>query len=115
MTNPSKPLSEFRVSQDNLSVDPIIEEAYDGYGAKRFEFGEAHKALTEAIKKLHDLLDGPLRAAALVPEGKDWTLTEDDDDGLLVQVWSEPRQRGRRKLKVPIQQVPFRAKAAKAA
>jgi hypothetical protein len=115
MINLSQPLSKFRVSEDNLSADPTVEDAYVVYCAKRFEFGEARKALNEAMKKLHDLLDGPLRLDGLIPEGKDWTFKEDDDDGLCIQVWSEPKQRGRKKPEVPFRQISFPAKRPKAA
>jgi hypothetical protein len=116
MTNSTKPLSRFRVSDSNLEKDPTIKEAYGTYSDKRYEFGKAHKALNEAIKKLHDLLDGPLRSAGLVPQGKDWTLTEDENElGLIIHVWSEPKQRGRRRPELPIQQVSFPSKGPKAA
>jgi hypothetical protein len=105
MTNDSqKLLSKFRVSADDLDAHPTIKEAYRDYDSKRDACGEAHKDLKEALKKLHGVLDEPLRSAGLVPESKDWTL-KDDENGLLIQVWSEPRQSGRRKAEVPLKQL----------
>jgi len=116
MANTPKLLSKFRISDGNLEKDPTIKEAYGLYSDKRYELGKARKALNEASKKLHDLLDGPLRSTGLIPQGKDWTLTEDENDlGLIIQVWSEPRQRGRKKPELPLQQVAFAVKAPKAA
>ncbi len=111
-------LSTFRISEENLDADPSLKEACDAYRMKRYEFADALKELKVTTKKLHDLLDGPLRSAGFVPEGKDWTLKEDvEGDGLFIQVWSEPKQRGRRKPEVPIRQLSFRSevKAPKAA
>jgi hypothetical protein len=95
-------LSKFRVSDDDLEALPTISDAYHAYCGKRYAYGAAFKDLNEAIRQLHDVLDGPLRSARLVPEGKDWTFKEDYDDGLFIQVWSEPKQRGRRKEEVPL-------------
>ena len=90
-------LTKFRISDDDLGARPTISDAYHAYCTKRYAYGEAFRELKEAIEELHDVLDGPLRSACLVPEGKDWTLKEDDDDGLFIQVWSGPKQRRRRK------------------
>jgi hypothetical protein len=76
MTNAAKLLSKFQISRANLQADPKIEEAYDTYSDMREKFGDARRALDAASKALHDLLDGPLRSAGYIPEGKDWTLTE---------------------------------------
>lgn len=111
-------LSTFRIGEENFNADPSLKEACDAYRMKRYEFGDALKELKVATKKLHDLLDGPLRSAGLVPEGKDWTFKEDDEgDSLFIQVWSEPKQRGRRKPEVPFRQLSLRSqvKGAKAA
>jgi hypothetical protein len=102
-------LSTFRISDENLDADPSISEAYNDYGNKRYALHAAFKDLKEATRKLHDLLEGPLRSASLIPEGKDWTFKEDAEDGLFIQVWSEPKQRGRRKPEVPIKQLPIRS------
>ena len=116
MPSASKVISRFRVSDGNLERDQATKEAYGAYSDKRYELGKARKALNEASKKLHDLLDGPLRSTGLVPQGKDWTLTEDEEDlGLIICVWSEPRQRGRKKPELPIQQLSFPSKGPKAA
>jgi hypothetical protein len=110
MTNPPKLLNKFRISEKNLEADPAIQEAYDTYSEKRFEFGQARKALNEASKNLHELLDGPLRSAGYMSQGKDWTLTEPEDElGLIIQVWSEPKRRGRRKPELPKWGAPFNA------
>lgn len=108
MTKPT-PLSTFRISEENLAVDTTVTQAYDDYCDKREAFGEAVKALKEATESLHAALDAPLRTSGAVPEGKDWTLKEDDDDGLLIHVWSESRQRWRRKPEVPLRQLSFRS------
>ena len=65
-------------------------------------FGESRKGLIETNKKLHTLLDVPLRSAGFIPEGKDWTLSDNDLEGLFIHVWAEPRQRGRKKPEIPI-------------
>ena len=89
MANIPKLLTRFRVSDSNLEKDPMTKEAYGVYSDKRYELGKARKALNETSKKLHDLLDGPLRSSGLVPQGKDWTLTEDEEElGLIIYVWS---------------------------
>jgi hypothetical protein len=89
-----KLLTKFRISEDNLTNHQSINDAYREYIGKRSEFGEARKRLREATNKLHALLDAPLRSEGLVPDGKEWTLKEDEDDGLFVFVWAEStRQR----------------------
>lgn len=110
-------LSTFRISENDLGADPVIKEAYGQYESKIWEFGDALRELNEATKKFHDLLDGPLRSAGLIPEGKDWTLKSADNDGIFIHVWSEPRQRGKRKAEVPSKHLSFRSqvKAPKAA
>ena len=100
------PLSTFRISDSNLNGDPTIKEPYDLYCQKSLAFGEAMSEFKEASKKLHALLDGPLRSAGLIPAGKDWTFKCDPVEGLAIQV-SEPKQRRRRKAEVPLRQLPL--------
>jgi hypothetical protein len=99
-------LSTFRISEVDLEHDQTVSAAYDEYSARRYAFGEALKELRSAVKVLHQELDGPLRSAGLIPEGKDWTFKECVyDGGIFIQVLSEPRRRGRRKPEVPLKQL----------
>lgn len=105
-------LNTFRISESDWGSDQAIKEAYGTYGTKLYEFGTAMRELKETTKKLHDLLDGPLRESGLIPDGKDWTLKDDEDGmGIYIQVWSEPRHRGRRRPDVPTRQLSIRAQA----
>jgi hypothetical protein len=105
-------LNTFRISETDWEGDQAIKGAYDTYSSKLFDFGQAMRELKQATKELHDLLDVPLREAGLIPDGKDWTLKDDEDGmGVYIQVWAEPRQRGRRKSDVPTKQLSFRSKA----
>jgi len=110
-------LATFRLGDVDLEADPLIKEPYNDFESKRWAFGDALRHLNEATKKLHDLLDGPLRSAGLIPEGREWTLKDDKDDGLVIQVWSEPKQRGKRKAEVPLKRLALRSqiKGSKAA
>lgn len=115
MTNDPKLLNQFRVTEEDLYSEPSTKEAYDDYMAKRREFGDALRAFHESTKMLHCVLDRPLRTAKLVPDGKDWTLKEHDtDDGLMIYIWSEPKQRGRRRPEVPTQRLSFSTKGFRA-
>ena len=115
MTNAPRLHSQFKISDKNLDRNEPTKDAYEAYTGKRRAFCEARRELNDSIKLLHDLLDAPLRAAGHVPEGKDWSLKDDDYDGLIIYVWSEPRQKGRRKAEVPTQQISFSSKEGKAA
>ena len=101
------PLSTFRISYDHLETNEAIKDAYTDFLNKRDAFGEAAKDFKQATKTLHELLDGPLRSLGHIPDGKDWTLKEDEEDGLFIHVWSEPRQRGRRRPAVPMKELSF--------
>jgi hypothetical protein len=97
--------SEFRLSELDLKAMPEIYDAFLDYSNKRFYYSEAFKALNDAIKKLHTLLDGLLRTKGLVPEGMDWKLKEEGiQEGLLITIVSaEPKRRGRRRRELPLQ------------
>jgi hypothetical protein len=106
--NKHVPISSFQVSDDDLETNQQVGAAYREFYSRRCAFGEAAKALKEATNSLHSLLDEPLRSAGLIPDGKEWTLKESDGyDGLIIQIWSEPRQRGRRKPEVPTKRFSF--------
>jgi hypothetical protein len=99
-------LSTFRISEDDWADDPAIKAAYDDYSSKLYGFGDAMRDLKQATKNLHDLLDGPLRNSGLIPAGKDRTLKEDEEArGINIQVWSEPKQRGRQRPDIPIKRL----------
>jgi hypothetical protein len=102
MKSPTNLLSKFRITDENLRKAPAIGDSYCEYVDKLGEFRNARYDLNAAQAKLHSLLDGQLRSSELVPQGKTWTLAQDDEDGLSIQVWSEPKQRGRRKPVVPV-------------
>jgi hypothetical protein len=111
-------ISTFRISDADLKQDPTIHKAYEKYCEKRIEFGQVVKGFKETARALHAMLEGPLRAAGFLPDGKDWSLKDCDFEGILVQVWDEPRRSGKRKAEVPMKQLslrPQQPKAAKAA
>jgi hypothetical protein len=105
--NKQLPIATFRISEDDLEGNSSVVEAYGEFTNKLCEFGEISRLLKEATKKLHDLLDEPLRSAGFVSHDKEWTLKDDNLEGLIIQVWSEPRQRGRRKPEVPTKHLAF--------
>ncbi len=72
-------LNTFRISDNDFQADETINDAYGEYTSKRAAFSEAVREFKEAAKTLHEQLDEPLRSAGFIPEGKDWTLKEDDD------------------------------------
>lgn len=105
MSNESKLLAQFRVHESDLEGDQNVLEAYSAYCSKRSEFSEAHRAFNEASRELHRLLDGPLHSNGLVPNGSHFTFKDDRDEGLYVYVWSESKQRGKRRPEVPLQRL----------
>ena len=98
-------LSKFRVSDDDLDSDPAVRAAYHEYCGKRSNFANARRELNKSTAKLHQLLDAPFRSEGLIPQGKEWTLKEDDEDGLVVFVWDKSRSRGRQRADVPLKRV----------
>lgn len=113
MINDPKLLNRFCLCGDDLDKNAEIKKAYDHYSDKRYNFGQAAREFKEATKEFHEALDAPLRAQGLVPEGKDWTLKEDDQDGICIYVWSEPKRSGRqRRSEIPVKQLADVSEAA---
>jgi hypothetical protein len=91
-----------QISEDEMSEDRDISSAFSYFSDKRDNFCRAKKELDDATRALRDLLDEPLRSSGLVPAGKDWTLKlSESEKSIIVFVWSEARQKGRKKAEPP--------------
>jgi len=101
MPTSRKQIRKFNISEDELRLKPAIESAYLKYFNKHYNAVAAREEERAAQQELHAVLDADLRLQGLVPEGKEWTLTENVNDGIYVIVWDEPRKRpGRKKTKL---------------
>ena len=106
MSDSTKLLTKFRISDEDLSVDENLSRAFQNYIARCAEFCDAKNELKETIAELREALSEPLRSSGLVPEDGEWTFKEDDSRrALVVYVWSQPRYKGRRKKELPFERL----------